>query len=58
MGTSERARSGNITPHSNTCIPPMEPPTTLSHWRTPRSRATAVWLRTMSRTDTTGNDDP
>jgi hypothetical protein len=58
MGTSEHTRSGNITPHSSTCIPPMEPPTTLSHRDTPRSRATAVWVRTMSLTDTTGKAEP
>ncbi len=58
MGTSERTRSGNMMPHSKTCMPPMEPPITLIHRRTPRSRATAVWVRTMSRIDTTGKDDP
>ena len=36
MGTSERTRSGNITPHSSTCMPPIDPPTTVSHWSTPR----------------------
>jgi hypothetical protein len=57
-GTSERTRSGNMAPHSRTCIPPMEPPTTLSQLPTPRVPARAASMRTMSRTDTTGKSAP
>ncbi len=43
-----------MTPHSSTCMPPKEPPTTASQRGMPRWSATAAWLRTMSRIDTTG----
>ena len=33
--TNERTRCGYITAHSTTCMPPMDPPMTVSHWRTP-----------------------
>jgi len=58
MGTRERTRSGNITPHSRACIPPIDPPSTLSQVWTPRSVASAAWVRTMSRIDTTGKSAP
>jgi len=54
MGTSERTRSGKVVPHSSTCMPPMEPPMTLCHTRTPRWSARRAWTRTMSRMVTTG----
>src|SRR5918996_738209 len=57
IGTSDRTRSGYITPHSSTCMPPIDPPMTVSHCRTPRWSATAACVRTMSRIDTTGNRD-
>jgi hypothetical protein len=58
IGAMARTRSGNMTPHSRTCIPPMEPPTTAIHESTPRWSATAAWQRTMSRVVTVGNLDP
>src|SRR5688572_18294977 len=58
IATRPRTRSGNITPHSSACMPPIDPPTTASHWRTPSALATATWLRTMSRIDTTGKLEP
>ena len=53
-----RTRSGYITAHSSTCIPPIEPPTTLCQRRMPRWSASAAWVRTQSRTDTTGKRLP
>ena len=58
IGTIDATRSGYITAHSSTCIPPIEPPTTLCQRRMPRWSASAAWLRTQSRTDTTGNRLP
>ena len=51
---SERTRSGKVIPHSSTCMPPIEPPITLSHAGTPRCVASRAWARTMSRMVTTG----
>ena len=39
-------------------MPPIDPPTTLCHRRMPRWSATAAWVRTLSRTDTTGKRLP
>ena len=39
-------------------MPPMEPPTTEAHRSMPRLSATSAWQRTMSRIETTGNDEP
>ena len=58
MGTIDATRSGYITAHSSTCIPPIEPPITLCQRRIPRWSASAAWLRTQSRTDTTGKRLP
>ena len=58
MGTIDATRSGYITAHSSTCIPPIEPPITLCQRRMPRWSARAAWLRTQSRTDTTGKRLP
>ena len=58
IGTIDATRSGNITAHSRACIPPIEPPTTLCQRSTPRWSATFAWLRTQSRTDTTGKRLP
>src|SRR3954452_19435445 len=58
IGTRLRTRSGNITPHSRTCMPPIEPPITESHCLTPSSLATACCERTMSRIEMTGNELP
>ena len=58
IGTRAPTRSGYITPHSSTCIPPIDPPTTSAHRPMPRWSATAAWVRTMSRMVTTGKRDP
>ena len=55
---SERTRSGNVIPHSSTCMPPIEPPITLNHAGTPRCVAKRAWARTMSRMVTTGKRGP
>src|SRR5829696_9057678 len=58
MGTRDAQRSGYMIPHSSTCIPPMDPPTTHRQRRIPSWSASIAWERTMSRIETTGNDEP
>ena len=58
MGTMERTRSGNITAHSRTCMPPIEPPMTQCQREMPSASASLAWVRTWSRTDTTGKVEP
>jgi hypothetical protein len=58
MGTIECTRSGCMTAHSNACMPPMEPPMTQCQRSTPRWSARTTWLRTQSRTVTTGKRLP
>jgi hypothetical protein len=58
MGTSDATRSGNITPHSSTCMPPIDPPSTLAHRSMPSASASRACTRTMSRTVTTGKREP
>ena len=56
--TSERTRSGKVMPHSSTCMPPIEPPSTAASARSPRWSARRAWARTMSRIVTTGKVEP
>ena len=58
MATSAPTRSGNITAHSSACMPPIDPPITACQRRMPSASANDAWVRTMSRIDTTGNDEP
>ena len=55
IGTMAPTRSGNMIPHSSTCIPPIDPPTTACHLFTPSASASDACARTMSRMVTTGN---
>jgi hypothetical protein len=36
IGMIERTRWGNVIAHSNTCMPPIDPPITLCHASMPR----------------------
>ena len=58
IGTRPRTRSGYITPHSRTCMPPIEPPITVCQAPMPRWSARRAWARTMSRIVMTGKREP
>ena len=45
-------------PHSSTCMPPIEPPSTESQRSIPRWSARRACARTMSRMVMTGNVEP
>ena len=53
-GRATRTRSGYMTPHSSTCMPPIEPPTTLSH----RSIAEVVGERGLRAHHVADRDRP
>ena len=58
MGAMPRTRSGDMTPHSSTRMPPMDAPTTSAQLSTPRASARAISALTWSRTVTNGKRPP
>ncbi len=57
-GMIDATRCGYMTAHSRACMPPIDPPTTVSQRLMPRWSVSAFWTRTMSRMVTTGKREP
>jgi hypothetical protein len=58
IGMIDATRRGYMMAHSSACIPPIEPPTTLSQRPMPSRSASSFCTRTMSRMVTTGKREP
>ena len=56
MGIADATRSGYVTAHSSACIPPIEPPDTVSNRSIPRWSISIFCSRTISAIVTWGND--
>lgn len=56
--TACATRSGNVTAHSMTRIPPIDPPMTMAHLSMPSRSASAASAATWSRTVTKGKRLP
>ena len=56
IGIAETTASGYDTAHSSACIPPIDPPATLSSRGMPMRSISIFCSRTMSRIVITGND--